>query len=89
MEVAKSQDAIPFDISNIELGEHRLECTFDAIIEKYNLTDPAQRLQAGAGMIVLDIPAKIRSSAAAIVPAHPTGPPEPNPNFNCASAAGT
>ncbi len=32
LEVAKKQDAIPFDIPNIELGR--------AIIEKYNLKDP-------------------------------------------------
>ena len=45
MEVAKREGAIPFDVSNVELGHHGLECSFDAIIKKYNLTDPAlQRL---------------------------------------------
>ena len=45
MEVAKREDAIPFDVANVELGHHRLECSFDAIIKKYKLTDPAlQRL---------------------------------------------
>jgi hypothetical protein len=41
MEVAKRESAIPFDVSNVELGHHGPECTFDAIIKKYNLTDPA------------------------------------------------
>ena len=45
MEVAKREGAIPFDVANVELGHHGLECSFDAIIRKYNLTDPAlQRL---------------------------------------------
>ena len=45
MEVAKREGAIPFDVSNVELGHHGLECTFDAIIKKYKLTDSAlQRL---------------------------------------------
>lgn len=41
LEVAKDENAIPFDVPNVELGHHRDECTFDAIIRKYNLTDPA------------------------------------------------
>ena len=45
MEVAGREGAIPFDVSNVELGHHGLECTFDAIIKKYKLTDRAlQRL---------------------------------------------
>ena len=45
MEVAKREGAIPFDVANVELGHHGPECTFDAIIKKYKLTDPAlQRL---------------------------------------------
>jgi hypothetical protein len=40
LEVAKKRDAIPFDIPNIELGHHNDKCSFDAIIEKYNLKDP-------------------------------------------------
>ena len=28
---------IPFDIPNVELGHHREECSFDAIIKKYEL----------------------------------------------------
>jgi hypothetical protein len=41
MEVAKKEPAIPFDVPNVELGHHGAECSFDAIIRKYNLTDPA------------------------------------------------
>src|SRR5499425_39668 len=45
MEVAKREGAIPFDVANVELGHHGAECSFDAIIKKYKLTDPAlQRL---------------------------------------------
>jgi hypothetical protein len=44
-EVAKREGAIPFDVANVELGHRGLECSFDAIIKKYNLSDPAlQRL---------------------------------------------
>ena len=41
LEVAKAKSAIPFDIPNIELGHHDDKCSFDAIIEKYDLKDPA------------------------------------------------
>jgi len=45
MEVARREDAIPFDVPNVELGHNGPECSFDAIIRKYNLADPAlQRL---------------------------------------------
>jgi len=45
MEVAKREDAIPFDVANVELGHSGPECSFDAIIKKYQLTDKAmQRL---------------------------------------------
>jgi hypothetical protein len=41
MEIAQREGAIPFDIANVELGHAGAECTFDAIIKKYKLTDPA------------------------------------------------
>ena len=45
MEVANRENAIPFDVPNVELGHNGPECTFDAIIKKYSLTDRAlQRL---------------------------------------------
>jgi len=39
--VAAHQGAIPFDVPHAELGHHGQECSFDAIIRKYRLTDPA------------------------------------------------
>lgn len=34
--------AIPYDVKDVELGHHGLECSFEAILKKYNLTgDPA------------------------------------------------
>jgi len=41
LEVVQRQGAIPFDVPNVELGHHGSECSFDAAIKKYNLTDPA------------------------------------------------
>src|SRR5215467_5042986 len=48
-DVEKEQNAIPFDVPNVELGHHDNKCSFDAIIEKYNLGDPA--LQALAKIV--------------------------------------
>ncbi|HEY8820294.1 MAG TPA: chromate resistance protein ChrB domain-containing protein [Dehalococcoidia bacterium] len=39
--VAEREGATPYDIPNAELGHHGSECSFDAIIKKYELTDPA------------------------------------------------
>jgi hypothetical protein len=33
--------AIPYDAKGVELGHHGDKCSFDAIIEKYKLSDPA------------------------------------------------
>jgi hypothetical protein len=41
LDIAKEQNAIPFDVPTVELGHHDNKCSFDAIIEKYNLEDPA------------------------------------------------
>jgi hypothetical protein len=47
MEMAASQGAIPYDVPNVELGHHGKECSFDAIVKKYNLGgDPALVLLA-------------------------------------------
>jgi len=46
MEIAEREDAIPFDASGVELGHHGPMCSFDAIVEKYNVTDPAVKLLA-------------------------------------------
>jgi hypothetical protein len=39
--LAKEKDAIPFDAKGVELGHHGEFCSFDAIIRKYGLKDPA------------------------------------------------
>ena len=41
LDTVKEQNAIPFDVPNVELGHHDGKCSFDAIIEKYNLEDRA------------------------------------------------
>jgi hypothetical protein len=38
MEEAKRLGATPFDVSNVELGHHGKECSFEAILKKHNLT---------------------------------------------------
>ena len=37
IEVTKEQSAIPFHVPNVELGHNGEECSFDAIIKKYDL----------------------------------------------------
>jgi hypothetical protein len=46
MRVAEQMKAIPFDVPGVELGHHGAECSFDAIVTKYGLTDPALRCLA-------------------------------------------
>lgn len=46
MEVAQREGAMPFDVPNVELGHHGSECSFDTIIKKYNLKDPALEILA-------------------------------------------
>jgi hypothetical protein len=41
LEVAEREGAVPFDVPGVELGHHRQECSFDAIIRAYGLRDPA------------------------------------------------
>jgi hypothetical protein len=41
MEVAAKQMAIPFDTPGVELNHEGDLCTFDVIIRKYGLSDPA------------------------------------------------
>ncbi len=38
---AEREGATPYDVPNVELGHHGAECSFDAIIHKYRLSDPA------------------------------------------------
>ena len=40
--VAEREDAIPFDVQGVEFGHHGKECSFEAILKKYDLVgDPA------------------------------------------------
>src|SRR5947199_2989609 len=41
MAVAEREGATPYDVPDVELGHHGAECSFDAIMHKYDLTDPA------------------------------------------------
>ena len=41
LEVAKSEGATPYDVSGVELGHHGGQCSFDAIVQKYSIKDPA------------------------------------------------
>jgi hypothetical protein len=40
-EVAKKENAIPYDAPDVELGHHGDKCSFDAIVQKYRICDPA------------------------------------------------
>src|SRR5262249_62111123 len=47
MAVAEREGATPYDVKGVELGHHGKECSFDAILKKYDLTsDPALMLLA-------------------------------------------
>jgi len=39
--LAKKEGAVPFDVTNAELGHHGDKCSFDAIVRKYGLKDEA------------------------------------------------
>lgn len=41
LRLAGERDAIPFDIEGVELSHDGPLCTFDALLAKYHLTDPA------------------------------------------------
>jgi hypothetical protein len=44
LEEAKRLGATPFDVSNVELGHHGEDVSFNSILKKYKLTDPALQL---------------------------------------------
>jgi hypothetical protein len=44
--VAEREGATPYDVPDVELGHHGAECSFDAIVKKYRLADPALRRMA-------------------------------------------
>ena len=39
--VSRRENAIPFDVPDVELGHRGPRCSFDAALEKYRLDDPA------------------------------------------------
>jgi len=39
MDEAKRLGAVPYDVKNVDLGHHGKECSFEAILKKYKLTD--------------------------------------------------
>jgi hypothetical protein len=46
LEVAGHEGAIPFDVPGVELGHHGGKCSFEALIAKYEINDPAVHLLA-------------------------------------------
>jgi len=44
--VAAREGAIPFDVPGVELGHRGGRCSFEAILDRYGLDDPALRLLA-------------------------------------------
>ena len=47
MTVAERERAVPYDVKGVELGHHGKECSFDALVKKYELgQDPAMVLLA-------------------------------------------
>ena len=45
-EVAAREGAIPFDVPGVELGHHEGRCSFEAIVRKYKIDDPAVKMLA-------------------------------------------
>jgi len=41
IEVAQKEGAIPFDVPGVELGHIEGKCSFEAIVTKYKIEDPA------------------------------------------------
>ena len=46
MEVSRREGAIPYDVEGVELGHRGGHCSFEAIVEKYKINDPAVLLLA-------------------------------------------
>jgi len=65
---AKELGAIPYDAKDVELGHHGEKCSFDAIIEKYELKDPAllemAKIVRGADTQAKDLTPESRGLAA-------------------------
>ncbi|MGH6729947.1 MAG: chromate resistance protein ChrB domain-containing protein, partial [Sphingomicrobium sp.] len=46
MPTAEREKATPFDVPGVELGHHNGKCSFEAIVSKYAIDDPAIGLLA-------------------------------------------
>ena len=46
LEAARKLDATPFDMRGAELGHHEGRCSFETLLSKYDLSDPALRALA-------------------------------------------
>lgn len=46
MEIAKKENAIPYDVKGVEYGHHDGKCSFEAFVEKHKIEDPAIKLLA-------------------------------------------
>jgi hypothetical protein len=44
LEVADREGAIPFDVPGVELGHHGGKCSFEALLARYEIDDPAVHL---------------------------------------------
>jgi hypothetical protein len=44
MELSQREAAIPFDVTGAELGHHNGKCSFESIVDKYEIKDPAIKL---------------------------------------------
>jgi hypothetical protein len=51
MTIAARENAIPYDVKDVELGHHGQECSFDAICRKYNLWDTNLALELLAKIV--------------------------------------
>jgi AraC-like DNA-binding protein len=47
LDKAKELNAVPFDIPNVEFTHYQEQCTFDYIVKKYKIEDPAISILAG------------------------------------------
>jgi hypothetical protein len=46
LEIAEREGATPYDVPDVELGHHDGKCSFEAIVTKYQIADPAVHLLA-------------------------------------------
>lgn len=46
LSIAEREGATPFDVPDVELGHHDGKCSFEAIVTKYAISDPAIALLA-------------------------------------------